>query len=265
MNEHLHPVAIVGAGPGDPDLLTVKALRLIQAAEVVVFDRLVSSAILGLIPSGTGRIFAGKQARHHHMPQEETNALLVRLARSGRKVVRLKGGDPFTFGRGGEEALYLAENGVPFEIVPGITSSSACAAYAGIPLTHRGLSWSVRFITGHSRDDGPLELDWKGLADPETTLVVYMGVINVRLIAASLIEAGLPATTPAAAVNRGTLPDQRTLITTLGALPEAIDRAALSGPTLLVIGKVVSLVDRLAWFEALAARAPTDSAARESC
>jgi uroporphyrin-III C-methyltransferase/precorrin-2 dehydrogenase/sirohydrochlorin ferrochelatase/uroporphyrin-III C-methyltransferase len=249
----IRPVAIVGAGPGDPDLLTVKALRRLREADVVVYDRLVSEPILALVPAGTTRIFAGKQARNHHMPQPEINDLLVSLARVGRRVVRLKGGDPFTFGRGGEEALHLVRNGIPFEIVPGITSSSACAAYAGIPLTHRGLSWSVRFITGHCQDGETLDLDWQGLADPETTLVIYMGVTNARLIAAKLIAAGLPPETPASAINRGTMPEQRTIVTVLGELADRVEQAQLHGPTLLVIGKVVALADELAWFAPAAA------------
>src|SRR5512144_1733095 len=154
-----HPVHIVGAGPGDPELLTIKALRALRAADVVVFDKLVSAEILALIPAGATRIFAGKVARNHHMPQSDINALLVNLAKSGRRVVRLKGGDPFLFGRGGEEAQALARHGLPFVVVPGVTSASGCTAYAGIPLTHRGLAHGVRFVTGHTMD-GPLDLNW---------------------------------------------------------------------------------------------------------
>lgn len=244
------PVAIVGAGPGDPDLLTVKGLRRIMGADVVVYDKLVSEQILDLIPAGASRIFAGKQARNHHMPQDDINALLVKLARSGRRVVRLKGGDPFVFGRGGEEALHLTRENIPFEIVPGITSSAGCAAYAGIPLTHRGLAHSVRFITGHLAAEGSLELDWNGLADPETTLVVYMGLTNLETICRQLINHGLPPETPAAAINQGTRPKQRTVQAALSDLAEAVDNAALSGATLLVIGKVVSLAPELDWFNA---------------
>lgn len=250
LNAAPHPVAIVGAGPGDPDLLTVKALRLIEAAEVVVYDKLVSDAILALIPAGCSRIFAGKQARNHHMPQDDINGLLVNLARSGRRVVRLKGGDPFVFGRGGEEALHLARAHIPFEVVPGITSSAGCAAYAGIPLTHRGLAHSVRFITGHLATEGALDLDWRGLADPETTLVVYMGLTNLDTICRELIRHGLPADTPAAAINQGTRPAQRTVLSTLKNLPQDVETAAISGATLLVIGKVVGLAGDLEWFAA---------------
>ncbi|MEK9726298.1 MAG: uroporphyrinogen-III C-methyltransferase, partial [Rhodospirillaceae bacterium] len=185
------PVYLVGAGPGDPDLLTVKAHRLIQSVDVVIYDKLVAPAIIDLIPKGTTRIFAGKQARNHFMPQKEINKLLVDLARAGRRVMRLKGGDPFVFGRGGEEALHLAQAGIPFEVVPGITSSAGCAAYAGIPLTHRGLAHGVRFVTGHTQDKDGLELNWASLADPDTTLVSYMGLTNVREIAERLIGAGL--------------------------------------------------------------------------
>ena len=241
-------VAIVGAGPGDPDLLTVKALRLIEAAEVVVYDRLVSEAILDLIPKGASRIFAGKTASDHHMPQGEINALLVRLAESGCRVIRLKGGDPFVFGRGGEEALHLADHGIAFEVVPGITSSAGCAAYAGIPLTHRGLSKSVRFVTGNRQNNQELDLDWQDLADPETTLVIYMGRTNVRLIADQLVAAGLAPETPSAVIYNGTLPDQKSVITRLDGLADAVEATDLAAPTLLVIGRVVSLAEPLDWY-----------------
>jgi uroporphyrin-III C-methyltransferase/precorrin-2 dehydrogenase/sirohydrochlorin ferrochelatase/uroporphyrin-III C-methyltransferase len=257
----VHPVALIGAGPGDPELLTVKALRLLQAADVVVYDRLVSPAILDLIPAGTSRIFAGKIARNHHVPQPEINALLVGLARSGRRVVRLKGGDPFLFGRGGEEALCLAEHGLAFEIVPGVTSASGCSAYAGIPLTHRGLSHGVRFVTGHAQEDTALDLDWRALADADTTLVIYMGRIHVRRIAAELIAHGLAAGTPAAAIVNGTRPDQVTLTTTLGELPSCIEGLDMAAPTLIVVGRVVALAKALAWFTgSVAADIPTRSA-----
>ena len=244
----ISPVSIVGAGPGDPDLLTVKALRLLRQCEVVVYDRLVSAAILDLVPAGASRIFAGKAARDHHMPQDEINALLVRLARSGRRVVRLKGGDPFVFGRGGEEAVHLAENKIPFQIVPGITSSAGCAAYAGIPLTHRGLSKSVRFIAGHREEGKDLDLDWPGLAHEQTTLVIYMGRTNVRTIADELMNAGLAPATPAGVIYSGTLPEQRTVVTTLEGLADAVEATGLVAPTLLVIGKVVALAEVLAWY-----------------
>ena len=166
-------VVLVGAGPGDPDLLTVKAAKAIEAADVIVYDRLVSPQILDLAPRGAALISVGKAPRNHSMPQSEINALLVRLALGGRHVIRLKGGDPFIFGRGGEEALELAKHKIPFEVIPGVTSAQGCAAAAGVPLTHRGLATSVRYITGHCREDMDLDYDWKGLADPDTTLAVY--------------------------------------------------------------------------------------------
>lgn len=246
--ETLHPVMLVGAGPGDPDLLTVKARRLLDDVDVIVYDRLVAKEILALIPKSVERIFAGKRASNHYMPQEDINSLLVDLARMGKRVMRLKGGDPFVFGRGGEEALHLVEHGIPFEVVPGITSSAGCAAYAGIPLTHRGLAYGVRFVTGHTKGDEPLLLDWRSLADPETTLVVYMGMTNVDEISTKLIEHGLPEATPVAVLNMGTRPNQKTLLTTLSALPEDIRTAAINGATLFVIGKVAALSEQLAWF-----------------
>ena len=248
VSEQAGRVHIVGAGPGDPELLTVKAQRLLGAADVVIYDRLVSNAILAMIPAGTTRIFAGKVARNHHMPQEDINALLVRLARSGRSVIRLKGGDPFVFGRGGEEAAYLADHGVRFEIVPGVTSASACSAYAGIPLTHRDLAHGVRYVTGHTRDGEALELDWPRLADPETTLVLYMGRTSIGRIGERLTAHGLPADTPAAAIVNGTRPGQETIVTTLARLPHEIEKLGRAAPTLIIVGRVVSLADRLAWF-----------------
>ena len=195
--------------PRDPELLTVKALRLLGEADVVVYDRLVSEDVLALISVRGHPHLRRKVARHHHMPQAEINELLVGLARSGRKVVRLKGGDPFVFGRGGEEAERLAESGVPFEIVPGITSASGCSAYAGIPLTHRGLAHGVRYVAGHTQDGEIIDLNWTSLADPDTTLVVYMGRTNVRRFADQLISHGLSAETPAAAILNGTRPTSR--------------------------------------------------------
>lgn len=243
-------VFLVGAGPGDPGLLTVKAWRLLQEAEVVVYDRLVSDEILALIPKGVARIFAGKRAGQHHMPQEEINALLVRLARTGHRVVRLKGGDPFVFGRGAEEALHLLEHGVDFEVVPGITAATACAAYAGIPLTHRGLARGVTMLTGHCRAGEPLDVDWSRLADPETTLVIYMGLQHLPEIVAGLLEAGLPHDTPAAIVERGTTPQQRRFVDALAALPQLALRQTVQAPALIVIGAVVGLTGTLDWFAA---------------
>ena len=248
MKDILSPVYLVGAGPGDPDLLTVKAFRLLREVDVVVYDKLVSPAIMDLIPAGITRIFAGKQARNHHMHQEDINDLLFDLATAGRKVLRLKGGDPFVFGRGAEEALNLARRGIPFEIVPGITSSTGCTAYAGIPLTHRDLAHSVRFVTGHTQSNNGLELNWESLADPDTTLVIYMGLFNIHEITEQLMAHGLDAETPAAAINQGTRPEQRVLKTTLERLAMDVSVAHITGATLLVIGKVAGLADQLAWF-----------------
>lgn len=243
-------VFLVGAGPGDPDLLTVKALRLLREADVVVYDRLVDGAVLDLIPAGVTRIAAGKASGCHSLSQDDINALLVRLALADYRVVRLKGGDPFVFGRGGEEAVYLQRHGVRFEVVPGITAASACSAYAGIPLTHRGMSRGVRLVTGHCRDDRPLDLDWARLADPDATLVIYMGLANIGEISTRLIAAGLDGGTPAAAVAQGTTPRQRSCFTTLAQLPATLQREGFEAPVTLIIGKVVQLADTLAWFQA---------------
>lgn len=236
-------VWLVGAGPGDPDLLTVKALKLLGQAEVVVFDRLVSGAILGLVPKGTARIDVGKRPQSHPVPQDEINRMLIALARAGRRVVRLKGGDPFLFGRGGEEALALNSAGIAFEVVPGITSAQGCAAAIGMPLTHRGIAEGVRFLTGHCRAGEALDFDWDGLADPATTLVVYMGLANIAKIATALAMHGRSPGTPVLAVSRGTLPDERRLLSTLGTITRDVEVAELASPTLFVIGEVVSLVE----------------------
>ncbi|MCK5336960.1 MAG: uroporphyrinogen-III C-methyltransferase [Gammaproteobacteria bacterium] len=241
-------VYLVGTGPGDPDLLTVKALRLIQNADVVIYDRLVSEDILQQIPSGVSRIYVGKKTGNHSLPQDEINQLLLKLAESKRTTVRLKGGDPFVFGRGSEEALVLAEHGIEFEVVPGITAASACTTYAGIPLTHRGLAQGVQIVTGHSQADQPLELDWQALADANKTVVIYMGLANIELITSKLIEAGLDASTPAAAIQNGTTARQQRVISTLSHLAEDSREAMLQAPVIFVIGKVVSLASSLDWF-----------------
>ncbi len=238
-------VHLIGAGPGDPDLLTVKALRLLRAAEVVVYDRLISPAILELVPPGATRIYVGKASGRHTLPQDEINALLVELARSGHRVVRLKGGDPFIFGRGSEEAEHLAREGIAFEVVPGITAASGCAAGFGIPLTHRGLASGVRFVTGHCRDGQALELNWASLADPDTTLVVYMGLASLPTISHRLIEAGLPPDTPAAAIAGGTMPGQTLIRGTLADLPARAVARNLKVPALIVVGQVVGLAGLL--------------------
>lgn len=242
-------VYLVGGGPGDPGLLTVKARDLLRAADVVVYDRLISEAILDLVPVGVSRIAVGKATAHHSMPQQEINALLANLARGGRTVVRLKGGDPFIFGRGSEEALHLRRQGIAFEIVPGVTAAAACSAYAGVPLTHRGLSRGVRMVTGHFRDDGPVDLDWRALADPDATLVVYMGLANLARICEGLIGAGLAATTPALAVQDGTSTHQRKVFGHLHNLSARVNEAGLVPPVLLVIGRTVALAGELDWFE----------------
>ena len=239
-------VYLVGTGPGDPELLTVKALRLIQNADVIIYDRLVSKSILEQIPAGVSQIYVGKKTGNHTLPQDEINQLLLNLAESGRMIVRLKGGDPFIFGRGSEEAVLLAKHGIKFEIVPGITAASACTTYAGIPLTHRGLAQGVQIVTGHSQLDKPLELDWKALADADKTIVIYMGFSNRELISSKLIEAGLDKNTPAAAIQNGTTAQQKRVITTLDKLTE--DTSMLQAPVIFVIGKVVTLSDQLDWF-----------------
>jgi uroporphyrin-III C-methyltransferase len=234
-------VFLVGAGPGDPELLTVRALRAIEAAHVVVHDRLGSAGVLGLLPKGAARIDVGKQAGRHPVPQAEINEILVRLASSGHMVVRLKGGDPLIFGRGGEEALALAGAGIPFEVVPGITAAQACAAALCVPLTHRGVAESVRYLTGHCRTDQALDLDWRGLADPRTTLIVYMGMASIGAIAAELLRHGRSPHTPALAISRATMSDQRWLASSLQTLAADVGRAQLPSPTLFIIGEVVSL------------------------
>lgn len=245
-------VYLVGAGPGDPDLLTRKAHRLLQEADVVVYDRLVSQAILDLIPAGTSRIFVGKASGNHHLSQDDINELLANLARTShgcaRNIVRLKGGDPLIFGRGGEEALHLAKQGVRFEIVPGITAASACTTYAGIPLTHRGLANSVRFVAGHCRGDQPLELNWKSLADPDTTLVIYMGLANLEEIQYRLVAAGLSASTPAALIENGGTQRQRRVLTRLDRLAATARDEHVVSPAVVVIGRVVELAGELDWF-----------------
>ncbi len=238
-------VFLVGAGPGDPELLTVKAQRLIREADVVVYDRLVSPEILATIPPGTTRIYAGKSTGNHPVPQDEINALLVALARSGRRVVRLKGGDPYVFGRGSEEAAYLARHGVLFETVPGITAAAGCAARAGIPLTHRGLASGVRYIAGQCRAEATPDLDWQGLADADTTLVVYMGLGNLSGICRELMAAGLPGDTPAAAVAEGTTPRETVCRATLESLPARVAEDGLAPPVIVIIGRVVALASLL--------------------
>lgn len=239
-------VYLIGAGPGDPDLLTVKAARLLQMADAVVYDRLVSDGVLDLVPAGAARVYVGKEPGQHHLKQDEINDVLYRAARPGRMVVRLKGGDPFVFGRGSEEALYLRERGVAVEIVPGITAASGCCSAIGVPLTHRGYATGFRIITGHCRADRPLDYEWGCLADPMTTLVVYMGAANLDEIAHQLVAHGLDPSTPAAAIANGTLPEQEIVRGTLANLSQRLEITALPSPIMIVIGKVVELMDELA-------------------
>ena len=257
--EPMGRVFLVGAGPGDPDLLTLRAARLLRDADVVVHDHLVGPGVLELIGADAERIYAGKERSHHSMGQPEINDLLVRLAQAGRQVVRLKGGDPFVFGRGGEELQALAAAGVPFEVVPGVTAACGVAAYAGIPLTHRDFAQSCTFVTGHLKN-GSFDLDWPMLARPRQTVVIYMCLTGLAAICAKLIEHGLPADWPAAVVAQGTLAAQRVVCATLATLADEVERSGLCSPCLTIVGEVVRLRDELAWFrqqQAIAPASPT--------
>ena len=239
-------VYLVGAGPGDPGLLTVRGLEYLQNADVVVHDRLANPKLLEYAAQAE-LIDVGKQPDHHLVPQERINAILIEKASEGNLVVRLKGGDPFVFGRGGEEAQALTEAGIPFEIVPGVTSAIAVPAYAGIPVTQRGVACSVAFITGHCASSKPLELDWQALAQGIDTLVFLMGVHSLPTIVTSLIEAGCPAMKPIALIEKGTLPEQKVVI---GTLEDILDRAAeIKPPAIIIVGEVVNLHSTLAWFK----------------
>jgi uroporphyrin-III C-methyltransferase/precorrin-2 dehydrogenase/sirohydrochlorin ferrochelatase len=242
-------VYLVGAGPGDPDLLTFRALRLMQQADVVVYDRLVAKPILEMTRYDAERIYVGKERSNHAMRQEEINKLLARLAKEGKRVVRLKGGDPFIFGRGGEEIDTLAAEGVPFQVVPAVTAAAGCAAYSGIPLTHRDYAQSVTFVTGHLKDD-TMNLNWNQLAQPAQTVVFYMGLKGLSVIARELIAHGRAPTTPVALVQQGTTHKQRVFIGQLDNIAEIAEREQPKPPTLIIVGEVVQLHEKLSWFQA---------------
>lgn len=241
-------VFLVGAGPGDPDLLTFKALRLMQQADVVVYDRLVSEPILDMVRRDAERIYAGKERDNHAIQQEDINLLLIRLAKEGKKVLRLKGGDPFIFGRGGEEIEGLMEEGIPFQVVPAITAASGCSTYSGIPLTHRDYSQACTFVTGHLKD-GTCNLNWPALAQPNQTIVFYMGLQAVDVICKELIAHDMPPSTPAALIQQGTTPQQKVYIGDLDSLPELVRLNEIKAPTLIIVGQVVQLHEKLNWYK----------------
>lgn len=239
-------VYLVGAGPGDPELLTLKALRILQYADIIVYDRLVSDGVMNLARRDAERIYVGKKRSDHCVPQEDINALLIKLAKAGNRVVRLKGGDPFMFGRGGEEIETLVDEHIAFEVVPGITAASGCASYSGIPLTHRDHAQSCLFVTGHLKDNS-VNLDWEQLAKPNQTIVIYMGLIGLRQICNKLIEHNLPSNTPVALIQKGTTADHRVIISDLDGIADKVDELKPKPPTLIIIGSVVSLHNKLNW------------------
>ena len=240
-------VYLVGAGPGDPDLLTFRALRLLQQADVIVYDRLVSEEILDLARRDADLVYVGKERDRHTLPQEDINEMLARIAKKGKRVLRLKGGDPFIFGRGGEEIETLMQAGIPFQIVPGITAASGAASYGGIPLTHRDYAQSVLFVTGHLKD-GTMNLNWKALVQPNQTVVVYMGLLGAKLLCGKLIEHGMSPDTPIALVQQATTLHQKVFVGSLQSMPGIIDGNTIQPPTLIIVGDVVTLHNKLAWF-----------------
>lgn len=244
-------VILVGAGPGDPGLLTQKGRRALEQAQVVVYDRLVSPDILALIPPGAEKIDVGKESSHHLVPQEQINKILLDKAREGKRVVRLKGGDPFLFGRGGEELELLEENGIPYQVVPGVTSALSVPAYAGIPVTHRDFCSSVHIITGHARAGVRLQINYEALCRAGGTLVFLMGVTALPQICQGLLDAGMSPGMPAAVVERGTLPQQRKVVSTLEQLPQEAKQAQIKSPAVIVVGKVCGLSQRFDWFDRL--------------
>jgi uroporphyrin-III C-methyltransferase/precorrin-2 dehydrogenase/sirohydrochlorin ferrochelatase len=242
-------VSLVGGGPGNPELLTLRALRTLQSADVVLYDNLVAPAIVDLVRRDAERLYVGKESNNHSLSQDEINALMVRLAKQGRRVVRLKGGDPFIFGRGGEEIEALAAHGIPFEVVPGVTSASGAACYAGIPLTHRDYAQACVFATGHLKKGGSAQLDWPALARPRQTVVVYMGLHGLEKICDGLIAHGVAPGMPAALVEKATLPGQRVVEGTLATLPTLAKQHGVKPPALLIVGEVVRLRPKLAWYD----------------
>jgi uroporphyrin-III C-methyltransferase/precorrin-2 dehydrogenase/sirohydrochlorin ferrochelatase len=240
-------VYLVGTGPGDPDLLTFRALRLMQQADVVLYDRLIGEGILNLVRRDAQRIYVGKLPKNHTVPQEEIGKMLIRLAQEGKRVLRLKGGDPFVFGRGGEEIETLSENGITFQVIPGVTAAIGCAAYAGIPLTHRDHAQGCIFVTGHEKD-GELNLNWSSLIQPRQTVVVYMGLSSLGLITEGFITHGADPQTPAAIIENGTREGQRVITGTLASLPDKTAEAGIKSPALIIVGSVVTLKDKLSWF-----------------